>query len=123
MSIIKGLSIAVAIFIALASLVVILNAPYVYSQIHQLGINNITIEQLYLISFLSLFIASFTMGFLFFIMYWFLLGIIPTIIFLLIVLITKSSYLIEKIISIKKVATLFIILNAILVFLTSFYKG
>ena len=120
----KTLLIIISIFTILMSLGIYSNGKETLSILKELSQNqfHISLDQFYLISFTALISSSILLFIFIYILYWCLIGFIPTVIFLFLFTLTKSSYIIEKIISFKKIATLLVILNIIGLFLSLFYK-
>lgn len=79
-------------------------------------------NEFYIVALCVFFICCILFSICLYIIYWIAMGFIPTTIFIIVFLITKSSYFLEKIFTTKKVATIIIILNIIYLFFTIFYK-
>ncbi len=74
---------------------------------------NLSANELYVISFILLAILLVAGGFLSFIIYWSLMGFIPTLILIFIFIVVKSAYFFDRLTKVRRIGTLLIFINII----------
>ncbi|MFY4822099.1 hypothetical protein ACOTVO_04950 [Aliarcobacter butzleri] len=112
------------IFIAIFSMAIYLNTPNVIEYIKVISDNkiNLSVNELYIINFIALLLVSLAVSFFTYVMYWCLMGVIPTSLLLFIFLVVKSAYFLDSLTKIKRVGTILVFLNIIGLILNGMYN-
>lgn len=120
----KFIFIGVMIFIAIFSMAIYLNTPNVIEYIKVISDNkiNLSVNELYIINFIALLLVSLAVSFFTYVMYWCLMGVIPTSLLLFIFLVVKSAYFLDSLTKIKRVGTILVFLNIIGLILNGMYN-
>ena len=83
---------------------------------------NLSMNELHIAIFTALILASLTIVFFTYIMYWCIMGFIPTILFLFVFILVKSAYFLDSLTKIKAVGTILVFLNIIGFILNGMYN-
>lgn len=120
----KTISIGIAIFIGIYTIGILANTHETVEYIRIISDNkvNLSLNELYIASFTALILASITISFFTYIMYWCIIGFIPTSLFLFVFLLVKSSHFLDNLTKIKAVGTILIFLNIIGFILNGMYN-
>jgi len=120
----KTISIGIVIFITIFSISILFNTHEMIEYIRITSDNkmNLSINELYIAIFTALILASLTIGFFTYIMYWCIMGFIPTSLFLFVFILVKSAYFLDNLTKIKAVGTILVFLNIIGFILNGMYN-
>lgn len=122
--ILKSISIGALIFIGMLSLGILLNTHETIEYIRVISNDrvNLSLTELYIANFTALILAAITTSFFIYIMYWCMMGFIPTFLLIFVFLIVKSAYLLDSFTKVKRVGTILILLNIIGLIINGMYN-
>lgn len=122
--ILKLISIGALIFIGMLSLGILLNTHETIEYIRVISNDrvNLSLTELYIANFTALILAAITTSFFIYIMYWCMMGFIPTFLLIFVFLIVKSAYLLDSFTKVKGVGTILILLNIIGLIINGMYN-